>query len=185
MTLDNQDRKNSTLVIKLVSITLIMFGFGFLLVPIYNVFCDITGLNGKTSAGAIAEANLNYQVDSNRLITVEFVASTNEQTPLDFFPIVKKMKIRPGKIYTVEYQAENLTSDHLVAQAIPSVTPGLAAEYFKKIECFCFDEQVFRPSEKKEMPVRFVVNPNLPKRYKTVTLSYTFFDITDTKDNKS
>ena len=176
------EQKNTKLVRKLVLIVLGMFGFGYALVPIYDVFCDITGLNGKTSSEAIADAV--YEVDINREITLEFVTSVNESAPIKFYGEHKKMKIHPGQYYTVNFYAENTTNKKMVARAIPSVTPGLAAEYLKKTECFCFTEQTFEANEKKAMPVRFVVNPELPVRYKTITLAYTFFDNTEKSVNK-
>jgi cytochrome c oxidase assembly protein subunit 11 len=179
---DNLEQKNTKIVRKLVFIVLGMFGFGYALVPIYDVFCDITGLNGKTSSEAIAEAV--YDVDINREITIEFITTVNGTAPIKFYGESKKMKIHPGQYYTVNFYAENKTDKKMVARAIPSVTPGLAAEYLNKTECFCFTEQTFEPNEKKAMPVRFVVNPELPVRYKTITLAYTFFDNTEKSENK-
>ncbi len=170
------ERKNTKLVRKLVFIVLAMFGFGYALVPIYDVFCDITGLNGKTEAEAVAEVK--YQIDTNREITLEFVTSLNESAPMVFRTETKKIKVHPGKYYTVNFYAENQTDKKMIARAIPSVTPGPAAEYFKKTECFCFIEQTFEPKQGKTMPVRFVVDPELPAKYKTITLGYTFFDNT-------
>ncbi len=175
---DGLDKKNTRLVRKLVFIVLGMFGFGYALVPIYDVLCDITGLNGKTASEAVA-ANIKYEVDLNREITLEFITSVNESAPIIFNTKAKKIKIHPGKYYTVNFFAENKTDKKMLARAIPSVTPGLAAEYFKKTECFCFTEQTFEPQEGKIMPVRFVVDPELPEKYKTITLAYTFFDNTE------
>ena len=115
----------------------------------------------------------------NSLSNFEFITSLNEQTPMVFEAATKKMKVNPGDYYTVNFYAENNTDKKLIAQAIPSIAPGAAAEFLKKTECFCFSEQEFKPGEKKNMPVRFIVNPELPERYKTITLAYTFFDITD------
>jgi cytochrome c oxidase assembly protein subunit 11 len=153
-----------------------MFGFGYALVPLYDVFCDITGLNGKTNTEAFTE--IKYEVDFNRELTIEFITSLNELAPMVFYTETKKIKVHPGQYYTVNFYAENKTDKKMIARAIPSVTPGAAAEYFKKIECFCFTEQTFEPYEGKTMPVRFVVDPDLPARYKTITLAYTFFDNT-------
>ena len=174
---DDLGQKNTKLVRKLVFIVLGMFGFGYALVPIYDVFCDITGLNGKTGSEAIADVK--YEVDLNREITIEFVTSLNKSAPMVFRTETKKLKIHPGQYYTVNFYAENKTDKKMVARAIPSVTPGLAAEYLKKTECFCFSEQTFEPKEGKTMPVRFVIDPELPARYKTITLAYTFFDNTE------
>lgn len=179
---DELGQKNTKLIRKLVMIVLAMFGFGYALVPIYNVFCDITGLNGKTGSDAVAE--IKYDVDLKREITIEFITSLNKSTQMVFRPETNKIKIHPGKYYTVNFYAENKTDKKMVARAIPSVTPGLAAEYLKKTECFCFSEQTFEPHEVKLMPVRFVINPELPVRYKTITLAYTFFDNTETSVKK-
>jgi len=172
------EKKNSKLVRKLLFIVLGMFGFGYALVPIYDVFCDITGLNGKPEAEAVAEVK--YDVDQDREITIEFITSLPKSTPTMAFRAEKnKIKIHPGQYYTVNFYAENKTNEKMIARAVPSVTPGLAAEYLKKTECFCFSEQIFEPNEVKLMPVRFVIDPELPARYKTITLAYTFFDNTE------
>jgi len=153
-----------------------MFGFGYALVPLYDVFCDAFGILGKTDDEATAE--LHYKVDLSRELTIEFVTSLNESTQMVFRTETKKLKIHPGKYYTVNFYAENKTDKKMIARAIPSVSPGPAAEYLKKTECFCFTEQTFEPKQGKTMPVRFVINPEIPDRYKTITLSYTFFDNT-------
>jgi cytochrome c oxidase assembly protein subunit 11 len=170
-------QKNAKLVRKLALIAMAMFGFGYALVPLYDVLCDLTGLNGKVAGEAVNEAE--YVVDKNREVTVEFLTSLNESTPMLFRSEVKSMKVHPGEYYTVNFYAKNNTDKPMIAQAIPSITPGLAAEFFKKTQCFCFTEQTFTANEEKTMPVRFVVEPKLPERYKTVTLAYTFFDNTN------
>ena len=169
-------QKNAKLVRNLLIIVVAMFGFGFALVPIYDVLCEVTGLNGKVEAKAVNEVV--YPVDKERVVTVEFITSLNESAPMVFRAETKKLDVHPGEYYTVNFYAENLTDKVMVAQAIPSISPGLAAEYFKKTECFCFTEQTFKPREGRVMPVRFVINPDLPKQYKTITLAYTFFDNT-------
>lgn len=176
---DTLEQKNKRLVRKLLLIVVLMFGFGYALVPLYDVFCDITGINGKVDASAVKEVA--YAVDESREITVEFMTSLNESTPMVFRAETKKLKIHPGEYHTVNFYAENLTDAVMTAQAIPSISPGPAAEYFNKTECFCFTEQVFKARESKVMPVRFVVKPDLPKQYKTITLAYTFFDKTKTQ----
>jgi cytochrome c oxidase assembly protein subunit 11 len=171
-------QKNAKLVRILVFVVLGMFGFGYALVPLYDVLCDITGLNGKVESSAIKEVG--YEVDKSREITVEFMTALNETTPMVFRSEVKKIKVHPGEYYTVNFYAENKTDKVMVARAIPSISPGLVAEFFKKTECFCFSEQTFKAREGRTMPVRFVVNPDIPKEYKTITLAYTFFDNTET-----
>ena len=180
---ENLAKKNQRLVRKLVFVVIAMFGFGFALVPIYDVFCDLTGINGKTDAEAAEEVI--YEVDTSREITIEFVTSLNESAPIEFYAERKKMKVHPGQYYTVNFYAQNKTNKDMVARAIPSISPGITAEYFEKIECFCFDEQTFKAKERKTMPVRFVINPELETRYRTITLSYTFFDNTENKYSSS
>ncbi len=170
-------QKNNKLVVKLMIFVFAMFGFGYALVPLYDVFCDAFGLNGKTDTEAIAEVK--YEIDKNRELTIEFITSLNESAPMVFRTETKKMKIHPGQYYTVNFYAENETDKKMVARAIPSVSPGPAAEYLKKTECFCFSEQTFEPKEGKTMPVRFVIDPKIPTKYKTITLAYTFFDNTE------
>ncbi len=174
---DNISEKNKRLVRKLVIVVLLMFGFGYALVPLYDVFCDITGINGKTNE--TAENEIAYEIDKRREITVEFMTALNESAPILFKSELKKIKVYPGQYYTVNFYAENKTDKPMVARAIPSISPGLAAEYFIKTECFCFSEQTFKANEGKTMPVRFVIDPKLPDKYKTITLAYTFFDNTE------
>lgn len=174
-------QKNTRLVKKLVIVALLMFGFGYALVPIYDVLCDITGQNAKLKESV--EADQAFVVDESRDVTVEFVTSVNESTPLDFRVETRSMKVHPGQYYTVNFYAKNNLATQLKAQAIPSISPGLAEEFFKKVQCFCFELQTFEAHEEKTMPVRFVVDPKLPERYKTITLSYTFFDRTNNTEN--
>ncbi|CAL1239458.1 Cytochrome c oxidase assembly protein CtaG [Candidatus Methylocalor cossyra] len=158
-----------------------MFGFGFALVPLYNVFCEVTGLNGKIKTQAAAQTDM--KADQSRELTLEFVTSLNQNMPLAFRAEKAKLKVHPGEYYTVNFFAENLTDKKLVGQAIPSIAPGWATQYLKKVECFCFSEQAFEPHEKRTMPVRFVIDPALPGSVKDLTLAYTFFDITEKTRN--
>lgn len=177
-----KSKANARLVTRMVLIAVAMFGFGFALVPFYDVFCDLTGLNGKVKTEAVGDGG--YQVDAGREVSLEFVTSVNGDMPLKFRAEQAKIKIHPGEFYTVKFYAEN-TSDHpLVGQAIPSVAPGLASPLLKKAQCFCFTRQEFEPHKEREMPVRFVVDPSLPADIKDMTLSYTFFDITDKKQDQ-
>jgi cytochrome c oxidase assembly protein subunit 11 len=161
------------MVLKLAGITVAMFGFGYLLVPIYEVFCDITGLGGRTSNEA---ATVVVAPDMSRSVRVEFVASVNANGPWEFRPEVTSMTVHPGQMYTTTYWARNLRDLDVVGHAVPSVAPGSAARYFNKTECFCFTEQLFAPNEGRDMPVIFIIDPDLPAHVETVTLSYTFFD---------
>ena len=156
----------------------LMFGFGYLMVPIYNVFCEITGLNGKTGTISASEAQA-LEMDENRMVRVEFTGSLNQYAPWQFSPKEASMMVHPGKQYTTSYIATNQLDRELVGQAVPSVSPGRAASYFNKTECFCFTRQPFDAGETRDMPVIFVVDPDLPTDVDTVTLSYTFFDVTE------
>jgi len=173
------DKKNNKLALTLFFVALGMFGFGYVLVPLYDVLCDIAGINGKVEAVAVKETN--YKVDLTREVTIEFITSLNKSAPMEFRVEKNAMKVHPGEYHTVQFYAENKTDKEMVAQAIPSLSPGLAADYFKKTECFCFTEQRFKPHEGRTMPVRFVVDPALPADYKIITLAYTFFDKSDKK----
>ncbi len=168
----------------LLLIVVAMFGFGYLMVPLYDVICEVTGLNGKT--GQISEADVakQYQVDEDRLVTVEFVAINNGGMSWDFEPQVHSMKVHPGKIYAAAYSAVNATDQDMTGQAVPSVTPREASLYFDKTECFCFTKQTLAAGETRDMPLRFIVKPDLPEHINTLTLAYTFFDVTEPASDK-
>jgi cytochrome c oxidase assembly protein subunit 11 len=168
-----QTETNKHLVVKLLVLALGMFAFGFLLVPIYDVFCDITGIGGKfDNTAAIVEAQTPAD---DRTITVEFIASLNEYAPWEFRPAVASIEVQPGKMYDTTFYARNLTDRKIIGQAVPSIAPGQAVKYFKKTECFCFTSQQFNAQEAKDMPLKFVVDPDLPEYIDRLTLSYTFF----------
>jgi cytochrome c oxidase assembly protein subunit 11 len=166
--------RNSAL--KLAIIPLLMFGFGFALVPLYDVFCDITGLNGKT--GRIQAADIDAsQVDTTRTIEVRFLANTNTGLPWSFEPLVKKMEVHPGEVYEAVFRVRSASAKKTLGQAVPSVSPGLAAQYFNKTECFCFTQQTLEAHETRDMPLRFVVGSGISKDIEQITLSYTFFSL--------
>ncbi len=176
MTMSNKLRRaNRRMAGRLFLVTVAMFGFGYALIPLYDVFCDITGLNGKTRNQAVAASDLPGEIDTERLVTVEFIASTSVDAPWEFKPEVVRMQVHPGQFYQTSYMARNLTGQALTGHAVPSVAPGLAASHFHKIECFCFNQQDFGPGETKDMPIIFQIDPRLDKDVGTVTLSYTFF----------
>lgn len=178
MDANERQQANRRVVKRLGLSAVLMFGFGFALVPLYDVFCDITGINGKT--GRIEqEAALSQEIDENRLVTVEFLATVNSKLPWEFKPMIRRIKVHPGEVTEVNYFARNKTDRLVAGQAIPSLAPGLAAKYFNKTECFCFSRQTLQPGESKEMPLRFVVDPQLPEEIRTVSLSYTFFPAGD------
>ncbi|WP_448566038.1 cytochrome c oxidase assembly protein [Thalassotalea ganghwensis] len=161
---------------KLVLVVFAMFGFGFALVPLYDVFCDITGLNGKTSNTA---ASVNeHGVDETRVITVQFISRNAKGIPWQFEPMVNEVKVHPGEMKLVKFYAKNESSAPIVGQAVPSVSPGRAAIYFQKIECFCFNSQPLNANEDVEMGLQFYVDTELPEDVSTITLSYTLYDIT-------
>ena len=166
---------NKRMAMRLAVVTALMFGFGYALVPLYDIFCDITGLNGKT--GVVQADTLDGQVDQSREVVVEFVANVNSALAWEFRPMTTRMRVHPGKIYQTNFYARNLSRHATVGQAVPSVTPGVAAKYFNKTECFCFTRQEFDGGEGREMPVSFVVGTELPKNIRTVTLAYTFFGV--------
>lgn len=164
---------NKKIIGRLLILVVAMFGFGFALVPLYSVFCKVTGLNGKT--GDKVELVNAPVVDNKRLIKVEFVASLNENMPWDFKPLQRSIEIHPGEQRKVEFYAKNRTDHSITGQAVPSVAPGVGAAYFQKTECFCFTEQTLTAGQEKIMPVIFLVDSSLPKDIHELTLSYTFF----------
>lgn len=156
-----------------------MFGFGYALVPLYDLLCDITGLNGK-SDNVTQQQQAVFEVDESRMVTVEFITTLNQGMFWDFEPKIAKVKVHPGKPYQTSFFVKNKTNRSIIGQAIPSVAPFSAANHFIKTECFCFNNQLLEAGQEMEMPVVFVINPALPDHVKTVTLSYTYFDVSNT-----
>lgn len=171
-----RERANSRLTLKLLGFALGAFAFGFALVPLYDVLCDITGVGNPKELAKAAEVERQLAPDDTRLVTVEFVAELPTVGSWDFRPLVTEMKVHPGRLYEVDFLAHNLTGRDTVAQAVPNVAPGKATAFFRKTECFCFTPQKFGKGEQRSMPVRFVVDPNLPKSLDRITLSYVFYD---------
>lgn len=161
---------------KLALVALAMFGFGYALTPLYDLFCEIAGINGKVGRTPAVIAP-GARLDSNRTVTVEFTGHASTGLPWEFRPLTRKLEVHPGETVVVSYYARNTTDEVITGQAIPSVAPGRAAPHFKKIECFCFTEQKLAPGEAREMPVRFVVAPELAAGVHTITLSYAFFNV--------
>ena len=168
---------SKSVVTKLAIVAVCMFGFGYVLVPLYDVFCDLTGLRFTQDANEELVAQ-EITEDTSRIVTVEFDASLNQSMPWDVKPAVSKMQVHPGRVYTTNYIAKNKTQSQMIGQAVPSITPYIANRHLVKTECFCFESQAINAGEKVEMPLSFMINPKLPKDVKVVTLSYTFFDIT-------
>ncbi|MFG6446939.1 cytochrome c oxidase assembly protein [Roseateles sp. BYS180W] len=167
---------NRTMVVKLLLVSVLMFGFGYALVPMYRAICAALGINVLSQGERVEVAELrNTQVDQSRTVTVEFDA--NARGPWDFKPAVNHMVVHPGALTTVMYEFRNAQDRTMSAQAIPSYAPKQAMPYFNKLECFCFNEYTLAPGERKQWPVVFVIDPKLPRDVKTITLSYTFFEV--------
>ncbi|MCW8901401.1 MAG: cytochrome c oxidase assembly protein [Gammaproteobacteria bacterium] len=184
--MDNERQKaNIRTTRKTLLVVIGMFAFGYALVPLYSVICDVFGLNGRFIELQKTEqteyvANVEKRIDTTRKVRVEFLTTLNQKLNWEFRARQNTIDVHPGKVNEVMFYAKNLTDRKVIAQAIPSISPGNAAKYFSKMECFCFSQQTFEPGEAREMPLRFYVDPNLPERVKTISLGYTFFD-TDRK----
>ncbi len=168
----NAQRKHAALLLLL---AVGMFGFAFALVPLYNIFCEITGLNGKTSAQAATSAPASQNV--GREVTIEFLAHVGRGMPWEFRPTQGRLRVRLGEINETTFYVRNFASQAVTGQAVPSVTPGQAARYLHKIECFCFTQQTLDAGEEMEMPVKFYMAEDLPAEVSTLTLSYTLFPV--------
>ena len=172
------ERQRHTL--RLCAVVLGMFGFGFALGPLYSALCKITGFNGQWSGMATVEPEQPVAVDTSRQVKVLFVTTVNGTSPWEFKPVQASVMVHPGELRTVDFIATNLAADAKIGQAVPNVAPWEASKHLRKTECFCFNNQSFAALEKKNMPVRFMLDPALPPSVDTVTLSYTFFDVTQT-----
>ena len=168
---------NRRMVAKLVAVVAMMFAFGYALVPIYRTICEALGVNviARTEQQGVSDAPSSTQVDLSRTVTVEFDA--NARGPWDFRPETARVEVHPGEVVTVMYEFRNRQDRTMAAQAFPSYAPQTAAPHFRKLECFCFTEHVLKPGEAKRWPVVFVVDRKLPKDVRTITLSYTFFEV--------
>lgn len=172
-------------VAKLSVVVVAMFAFVFVvMVPLYDVLCDALGINGKTS-GERYEV-VSAAVDQSREVKIQFMASNNDGMPWEFRPTDTVLRVHPGEVSDTVFFARNPMPKDMVAQAIPSVSPARAAAYFHKTECFCFNQQPLQAGDDTEMPLQFIVDKDLPADIKTITLSYTLFDVTAMVDtNKS
>ena len=176
-------RENRSLSLKLVGFAVGAFAFGFALVPLYDVLCEATGFGNQklllertAEPAAALAASGGDATAAERSITVEFVTELPSVGNWEFKPVVRSMQVTPGRLYEADFIAHNLTGHDTVAQAIPNVSPGNATAFFHKTECFCFTPQKFARNEQRTMPVRFIVDPALPKHLDRITLSYTFYD---------
>ena len=172
---------NRQMLRKLMVVAVMMFGFGYALVPVYRKICEVTGVNILTPKDATVAEGGNTQVDKTRTVTIEFDA--NAQGPWRFRPTQSSMQVHPGEMAQVVYEVVNTQARAIDAQAIPSYAPQQAAAHFKKVECFCFKQQTLGPNEAKQMQVVFYIDPALPRDVKTITLSYTFFEVNGSGKN--
>jgi len=168
-------KRHQRLVLGLVLMFAGMFVFGFALVPLYKVVCRLTGLNGTGVEKAEA---YDAEVDPNRTVTVQFLATVNSRLPFEFRPDTGEMQVHLGELYGNTFFADNHSGGDVTAQAVATYAPGEAAKYVHKTECFCFTQETFGPHESRHMPVRFYLDPTLPKDINTVTISYTYFNVT-------
>jgi cytochrome c oxidase assembly protein subunit 11 len=169
---DETKRSNRALLARLGVVVLVMFGFGFAMIPFYNKICEVTGLRNID----IPDQAVNTQIDAKRTVRIELDGNLNKLA-WHFRPLTPIVNVHPGEVTQVVYEVENMTDRPMTGQAVPSYGPQLAAQYFKKLECFCFAKQSFGPHERRQLPVVFVVDPKLPADVPTITLSYTFFEV--------
>jgi cytochrome c oxidase assembly protein subunit 11 len=170
----NVAHANRIILVKLLFVTVVMFGFGYTLVPLYKKICEVTGVNQVEKPG---ESPANTQIDATRLVAIEFDANVRSDLPWKFRPMQAGMNVHPGQMVQILYEVRNASDRAITGQAIPSYGPQIAGQYFRKLDCFCFAKQTFAPGEVRRMPVVFVIEPGLPKDVTTVTLSYTFFSV--------
>jgi cytochrome c oxidase assembly protein subunit 11 len=177
---DDIARANRRLAYLLAAVAVGMFGFGYALAPLYEALCQALGIGGRTARTELAELE-HLAVDKSRTVTVEFTGQAMAGLPWEFRPLVNKLEVHPGERVRVEYYVRNRSNETIVAQAVPSVTPGTIAGRFKKLECFCFTQQTLAPGESRHMPVVFVVDPGLSRDVNTITLSYAFYNTDKTQ----
>jgi cytochrome c oxidase assembly protein subunit 11 len=168
-------RANLTMTWKLLAFAAGSFAFGFALVPLYNVLCSVTGYGDQAKLRQRYTASIE-QPQLDRTVTVEFLADVASAGTFEFRPVVRTVEVHPGQLFTAEFYAHNLTGRDTVAQAVPNIAPSEVAAYFHKTECFCFSPQHFALNEGREMPVRFIIDPSLPRHIDMITLAYTFYD---------
>jgi len=177
----SKEEKHKKVIIPMLIYASLMFGLGFAMAPLYELFCEVTGIKDTTARKAIVE----YTIDRSRSIRVEFDATINQELEFEFRPMTKFVEVNPGELKVVDFYVKNNSDRDVVAQAIPSVTPVLATTHLNKIECFCFDQQKLKAGEEKIMPLHFVLGTELPEDIVTVTLSYTFMDTNRDKMQKN
>jgi cytochrome c oxidase assembly protein subunit 11 len=186
---ENSRAKRRTLLL-LTSLVVVMFGFGFAMVPLYSLFCKATG---TPSVAQLTEIDpvaypegvvYSGDVDQSRWVTVKFDTTVHPNLPWEFSAKTTKIRVHPGKIYAVDFDARNRSSNTVTGQAIPSIAPWQATAYFTKLECFCFHKQTLTGNQKAVMPLRFMVMPELPKDIHSLTLSYSFMRLKQSDGNE-
>jgi len=170
-------RSNTRWLVMLSGAVVLMFGFGYALVPLYDLFCEITGIGGKPTIAKLQNSSPDIAIDTTKKVTIEFTATANNNMPWQVTPMVRKTKVHPGEVHVVNYLVKNDAKQLVVGQAIPSISPMKAGRHLVKLACFCFDNQTLAAGESREMPVRFYIDPELPDDIKTLTLSYSFFQL--------
>ncbi|MFZ2852623.1 MAG: cytochrome c oxidase assembly protein [Rhodocyclaceae bacterium] len=180
--------EDNRLVTKLLAVVAVAFAFGFALVPLYDVLCSATGLNGKTKAGALGVGGIGStavappsQINLTRIVTVEFTGTVMPGLPWEMRPLTASLDLHPGELHQARFLVHNRSDTTIVGQAVPSVSPGQAAQHFEKLDCFCFTRQTLAPGETRELPLTFIVKPAIDAQIRTVTLSYAFFNIAGDK----
>ena len=179
---------HSRLIGRLLLMVAAAFAFAFALVPLYNVLCEATGFNGKSAAqpkirdgfgvgGLQTGTTPSSRVDVSRTVRVEFTGSVMPGLPWEMRPLTLSLDIHPGELQQVSYLVRNTSNRPVTGQAVPSISPGLAAQHFEKIECFCFSQQTLGPGEAREMPLAFIVKPEVDRDISQITLSYAFFSL--------
>jgi len=184
--------RHRSLVIKLLAVVVAAFSFGFALVPLYDALCLATGLNGKTAGeGVLGKVGVGglipsatkppSRIDLDRVVTVEFVGTVMPGLPWDMQPLTASLDLHPGELHQAMFRVHNRSDHPIVGQAIPSVSPGLAAQHFEKLDCFCFRQQTLAAGETKDLPLTFIVQPAIDRDIRTITLAYAFFNVADAK----
>ncbi|HET7633354.1 MAG TPA: cytochrome c oxidase assembly protein [Burkholderiales bacterium] len=178
MALVSAQRESRVTAAKLAVIAVLMFGFGFALIPFYKKICVAVGLYGPAQTQPVAA---NTQVDASRLVTVQFDTNLIPGLPWQFMPLQSQIKVHPGELVQVEFEVSNQSARAITGRAIPSYAPQLAALHVRKLQCFCFAQQTLAPGERRRMPVVFVLDPSLPAAVEYVALSYTFFEVPESQ----
>lgn len=171
----NSKKSNKKLILICSAVVVVMFSWGYALVPLYNVMCKTLGINGKTGGPT---ALSNGAIDNSRTVMIQFMSVRNAQIPWDFRPKQRTVRVHPGENKRIAYFAKNLTDETMTVQAIPSISPGIAAKHLKKTECFCFTQQTMPAHQGMDWPILFHIDKDLPKNIHTITLAYTLFDLT-------